>query len=159
VEKELEKLIRASGLDPGHCVLRQVTRTSRTVVAAFDAALEPAGVTAHQFTVLVALAHGGPMKVSELADAVGMHPSTTPRKIAPLARRGLVRIRPGEDRRQRLIVLTAKGIATIKRAFPLWAEIQRRILQHLGPGAWPPVMQSLNAIRAPLSARGGKGDD
>lgn len=157
MEKELETLIENTGLDPACCVLRQVTRTSRMVVAAFDAALEPAGVTAHQFTVLVALAHSGPMNVSELADAVGMHPSTTPRKIAPLARRGLVRIRQGEDRRQRLIALTAKGIAAVKRSFPLWAEIQRDILQHLGPGAWPLVMQSLSAIRASLKTRTGKG--
>lgn len=158
MEKELKKLVERTGLDPACCVLRQVTRTSRMVVAAFDAALEPVGVTAHQFTVLVALAYGGPMNVSELAHTVGMHPSTTPRKLAPLARRGLVRIRHGEDRRQRLIALTARGIAALKRAFPLWAEIQRDILQHLGPGAWPPIMQSLSAIRAALNSRAGEGN-
>ena len=80
------------------------------IVAAFNAALAPASVTAHQFTVLTALAYGSPMSVAALAEAVGMHSSTTPRKIAPLVRRGLVRIRQGEDRRQRLIALTAKGI-------------------------------------------------
>jgi DNA-binding MarR family transcriptional regulator len=151
VKPELEKLIKESRLDPTCCVLRQVTRTSRMIVAAFDAALGPAGVTAHQFTVLVALAHGGPLNVNSLATAVGMHSSTTPRMIAPLMRRGLVRIQLGADRRQRLIDITVKGNKTLLRAYPLWAQVQRGILQHLGPGAWPGMMQSLGAIRTSLT--------
>jgi DNA-binding MarR family transcriptional regulator len=153
VKPELEKLIKDSGLDPTCCVLRQVTRTSRTIVAAFDAALAPAGVTAHQFTVLVAVAHGGPMNVNALAAAVGMHPSTTPRMIAPLTRRGLVRVHQGADRRERLVTVTAKGNKTLLCAYPLWAEVQRSILQHLGPAAWPAVIQSLSAIRLSVSKR------
>jgi len=154
VNNELEKLIKSSRLDPTCCVLRQVTRTSRAIVAAFDAALKPTGVTANQFTVLVALAHGGPMNVNGVAEAVGMHPSTTPRKIAPLVKAGLVRIERGVDRRQRLIALTIKGHRTLLRAFPLWAKLQRNILEHLGPGSWPSIMQSLSAIRASLAASG-----
>ena len=151
MKAELEKLIKESGLDPTCCVLRQITRTSRMIVAAFDAALCPAGLTAHQFTVLVALAHSGRMNVNALAAAVGMHPSTTPRMIAPLTRRGLVRIQQGADRRERLLSLTAKGNGSLLRAYPLWAEVQRGILQHLGPGTWPAVTRSLGAIRASLT--------
>jgi DNA-binding MarR family transcriptional regulator len=151
VKPELEKLIKESGLDPTCCVLRQVTRTSRMIVAAFDTVLAPAGVTAHQFTVLVALARAGPMNVNALAAAVGMHPSTTPRMIAPLMRRGFVSIRQGADRREKLIGITAKGNKTLLRAYPLWAQVQRGILQHLGPGAWPGMMQSLGAIRTSLT--------
>jgi DNA-binding MarR family transcriptional regulator len=156
VQQELEVLIRDSGLDPTCCVLRHVTRTSRTIVAAFDAALSPIGVTAHQFTALVALAHAGPLTVASLAGAVGMHPSTTPRLIAPLTRDGLVRIRQGVDRRQRIVGLTAKGNKAVLRGYPRWAEVQRDILQQLGPGQWPAAMQSLDAIRAALDTRAGR---
>jgi DNA-binding MarR family transcriptional regulator len=151
VKKELEKLIRESGLDPLSCVLRQVTRTSRIVVAAYEAALKPAGVTAHQFTVLVALAYGGPMTVNALADAVGMHPSTTPRKIAPLVRSGFVRVEQGSDRRQRLIAMTDKGSRALLRAYPLWAQQQRDLLKRLEPRSLPSIMQSLSAIQDSLS--------
>ena len=151
MKKELEKLIKNSGLDPRCCVLRQVTRASRAIVAGFDLALAPAGVTGNQFTVLVVLAHAGPMSVNALAEAVGMHPSTTPRKIAPLLRDGLVRVGPGADRRRRLIGITEKGNTVLSRAYPLWAGLQRSVLQHLEPGAWPSIMQSLTAIRMALT--------
>jgi DNA-binding MarR family transcriptional regulator len=153
MKPRLEKLIEESELNPTCCVLRHVTHTSRVIVAAFDAALGPAGLTAHQFTVLGALAHGGPMNVNGLAAAVGMHPSTTPRMISPLTRRNLVRVQHGADRRERLVSITAKGNETLLRAYPLWAEVQRSILQHLGPAAWPGIIQSLSAIRKSLSKR------
>jgi DNA-binding MarR family transcriptional regulator len=153
VKPELKRLIKESRLDPTCCVLRHVTRTSRLIVAAFDAALAPSGVTARQFTVLVALVHGGPMNVNSLAGAVGMHPSTTPRMIAPLTRRRLVRIQEGSDRRERLIAITAKGNRLLLRAYPLWAQVQRGILQDLGPDTWQGMMRSLGAIRTSLTKR------
>jgi DNA-binding MarR family transcriptional regulator len=156
VQQELEGLIKDSGLDPTCCVLRHVTHTSRTIVAAFDAALSPIGVTAHQFTVLMVLAHAGPLNIASLAAAVGMHPSTTPRMIAPLTRDGLVRVRPGVDRRERIVGLTAKGQKAVLRGYPRWAEVQRDILHHLGPGGWPSIMQSLDAIRTALDRRAGR---
>jgi DNA-binding MarR family transcriptional regulator len=151
VKSESKELVEENSLDPTCCVVRHITCTSRTVIAAFEAALRPAGVTAHQFTVLAALAYGGPMSVNTLADAVGMHPSTTPRKIAPLVRDGLVRVAQGSDRRQRVIALTTRGNKALQRAYPLWAKLQREILEELGPGAWPSIMQSLGAIRAGLA--------
>jgi DNA-binding MarR family transcriptional regulator len=90
------------------------------------------------------------MSVNTLADAVGMHPSTT-RKIAPLVRDGLVRVAQGSDRRQRVIAPTTRGNKALQRAYPLWAKLQREILEELGPGAWPSIMQSLGAIRAGLA--------
>lgn len=155
MDPALVDLVRQSGLDPLACVLRHVTRTSRAIVAAFDAALSPAGVTAHQFTVLTALAHGGPMTVNSLAAAVGMHPSTTPRLLAPLTRDQLVRVRPGADRRQRLVSLTPKGQRAVRRGYPRWAEVQREVLQQLGPEVWLSVMRSLETIREALDRRAG----
>jgi DNA-binding MarR family transcriptional regulator len=97
----LERVIRKSNLDPSFCVLRHVTRTSRSVVAAFDTALKPSGLTGNQFNLLMTLARMGPLNVNAVAAAVGMHPSTVPRLIAPLARRRLVRRQAGADRRAR----------------------------------------------------------
>lgn len=146
----LEKTIRKTHLDPASCVLRHVTRTSRSVVASFDAAFAPLGLTGHQFTVLMTLARSGPLKVTDLAAAVGMHPSTTPRLIAPLARRGLIHTRTGTDRRERLIAVTRKGHIKLLRAFPKWAEAQRRIVGRLGKAEWSTAIEVLREIRASL---------
>lgn len=143
--------VQENGLDPTCCVLRHITSTSRAIVAAYEAALRPAGVTAHQFTVLAALAHAGPMSVNALADAVGMHPSTTPRKIAPLVRDGYVRVTQGSDRRRRMIASTARGMRAFRSAYPLWARLQGEILNGLGSGAWLSIIRSLSAIRASVA--------
>lgn len=144
---ELEKLIRESKLDTASCVLRHITRTSRLIVATFDAALSQVGLTGHQFNLLMTLARGGPMNVNGLAAAVGMHPSTTPRLIAPLVRNGLIRTQAGTDRRERLVTVTRKGTGILLRAFPRWAEVQRNIVAQLGEGEWPATMAGLRKIR------------
>ena len=143
----LEQLIRDSQLDPASCVLRHVTRTSRLAVSAFDAALRPVGLTSHQFTLLMVLARNGAMSVNRLAEAVGMHATTTPRLITPLAKDGLVRVESGLDRRERLISITGKGNQKLLRAYPRWAALQRGILGHLGNDEWRSGMKILKEIR------------
>jgi DNA-binding MarR family transcriptional regulator len=150
VATALEKTIEESHLDPATCVLRHVTRASRVIVASFDAAFAPVGLTGHQFNLLMTLARLGPMNVNNLAAAVGMHPSTTPRLIAPLARGRLVRTRPGEDRRVRVIAITRKGRARLARAFPRWVKLQKRMVSLLGTEEWSSTMASLKKIRASL---------
>jgi DNA-binding MarR family transcriptional regulator len=150
VTARLESIILESNLDPAFCVLRHVTRTSRIVVSAFDMALSPVGITGHQFNLLMTLARSGPLNVNSLAAAVGMHTSTTPRLIAPLARRGLVRARAGIDRRERHMVITKKGYALLLRAFPKWAEVQRRIVSQLGDREWSSEIDVLKNIRRSL---------
>jgi DNA-binding MarR family transcriptional regulator len=147
VSAQLEKLISDSGFDPVSCVLRNVTRTSRLVAASYDAVLIQAGLTGNQFSLLMVLARCGPMNVNKLASAVGVHPSTTPRLIAPLERDGLVRTHAGVDRRVRLIKITRKGTQKLARGFPLWAELQRRIVTELGDREWASAMVSLKNIR------------
>jgi DNA-binding MarR family transcriptional regulator len=153
VTARLEKLILENHLDPAFCVLRHVTRTSRIVVSAFDMALGPVGLTGHQFNLLMTLARSGPLNVNHLAAAVGMHPSTTPRLVAPLARRRLVRGHAGIDGRERLMVITKKGFALLLRAFPKWAEVQRRIVSQLGEREWSSEMDVLRNIRKSLRGR------
>jgi DNA-binding MarR family transcriptional regulator len=152
VASALERIILESNLDPASCVLRHVTRASRQVVATFDSALDPVGLTGQQFNVLVTLARSAPVNVNALAARVGMHPSTTPRLVGPLVRRRLVSINPGLDRRERLIIITAKGKSKLLRAYPRWAELQRKIVSHLGTKEWSSAMVALKKIRQSLPA-------
>jgi DNA-binding MarR family transcriptional regulator len=150
VSTALEKLIQESRLDPASCVLRHVTRTSRLLVTAFDAALSEAGLTSHQFNLLMVLARAGSMNVNSLAAAVGMHPSTTPRLIARLVEDGLIRVKSGPDRRERLIAITRKGDERLRRAYPCWAVVQREILHQLGDNVWLTTIKKLKDIRTAL---------
>lgn len=145
--ESLERLIGETNLDPASCALRHLTRTSRLIVASFDAAFSPLNLTGHQFNLLMTLARSGPMTVNYLAAVVGTHPSTIPRLIAPLKRRGLVRSQVGTDRRERLIASTRKASGLLLRAFPRWAETQRKIVSQLGDKEWSLTMAGLEKLR------------
>jgi DNA-binding MarR family transcriptional regulator len=153
VSARLERVIQKSNLDPQFCALRHVTRTSRSVVAAFDAALKPAGLTGNQFNLLMTLARMGPMNVNAVAAAVGMHPSTVPRLITPLARRRLVRRQPGADRRERVIVVTESGRRKLVAGYPYWAALQRQVVAKLGDEGWASAMGILQQIRKSVDGR------
>ena len=62
------------------------------------------------------------------------------RNLAPLVRDGLVAMRPGEDRRERLVVLTDGGSERLSEALPVWKRAQQRLLEELGDSAWSDVM-------------------
>ena len=150
VSRALEQAIEASHLDPDVCVLRHVTRTSRLVVANFDAAFAPFGLSGLQFNALMTLARRGPLNVGALSNAVGMHSSTTPRLMAPLLRERLVEARTGADRRERVLSVTAKGRGRLLRAYPSWVELQARIVGSIGEARWSTAMVALKSIRKSL---------
>src|SRR5204863_6206690 len=125
------------------CVLRHVSRTSRSVVAAFDRALKPSGLTGHQFNLLMTLAEAGPMNVTALARYVGVDPTTVPRALAPLRRERLVDVRTADDRRERVVALTSEGRRRLAGAVPLWESVQQALLDSFGHGDWESLIADL----------------
>lgn len=132
---------------PDACILRHVSKTSRAVVAAYDPALAPFGLTGHQFNLMVTLGNMGPMTVGALAEALGMDASGIPRAIRPLADANLIAVERGADRRQRLLSLTASGRRKLDRATPAWLSVQSELLDTIGPGRWTALMNELRAVR------------
>ena len=134
-------------LDPAQCIFRQMTRTSRAVAALYDEAFRASGLSAHQFNLLMTMERTGPASVGTLAAVVGADGSTLPRAVAPLVQRGWVAVTPGDDRRQRIISITAKGRTKLRRAIPAWSRAQSGMLDELGDGAWLRLMGDLKAVR------------
>ncbi len=141
--------------DPTLCVFRHVTRTSRAAVSAYDAALVPAGLTAGQFNLMMTLHLAGSNSVGELAKLAAMDASTVPRAIRPLIDKALVDVRVGEDRRRRIVNLTAAGRRTLLRAAPIWAEAQQAVISQFGNNNWPTLIAALARLRAVLRRHGG----
>ena len=140
-------------LRPDECVLRHVTRTSRAVVNAFDAALAPVGLTGSQFNVLMSLERAGPMTVNALARHVGADATTIPRTLRPLKLAKLVSSRPGADRREQVIAVTPSGHRRLAVARRRWTVVQRRIVEAIGRPSWIALTRSLGAIRQAARAR------
>jgi DNA-binding MarR family transcriptional regulator len=128
------------------CACLNLRKAARAITQAYDAALEPSGMRATQFSVLqvIGFAEGAPM--TRVAQLLGMDRTTLTRNLAPLERQGWVRSEPGPDRRERTLALTRHGRAALERAKPLWREAQERIVGRIGAGQWQDLRSSLEAL-------------
>lgn len=119
--------------DTAGCVCFALRKAARAVTQRYDAALAPSGLRTTQFSLLTTLRADGPLTVSKLAEAMVMDRTTLTRNLAPVEKRGLVKIAPGRrDRRTKKVALTAKGRKRLARAAPLWAAAQSHMKTAMG---------------------------
>ena len=123
-------------------------QAARAVTALYDRILAPSGLRATQVTLLVALEKAGPIPFTRLAEVLGMDRTTLSRNLEPLRRDGLLALRPGEDRRVRLAMITEKGRKSLAAAIPLWGQAQGQITGGLGRGRWRAVQRDLQGLTA-----------
>ncbi len=139
--------------DVAACTCANLRKAARAVTQAYDAALQPAGLKATQFTLLATLAKRGDAPLTRLADALVMDRTTLTRNLKPLVRRGLIRIEHGEDQRIRKVSLTAAGKKVFKKAHRRWEQAQSRIVERLGQARWSGLVDDLTATVAVVRDR------
>ncbi len=133
------------------CAYANLSRTARTVTQTFDSALRQSGLSAGQFTILIAIALMKQPTVKPLAQQLQMDRTTLARNLRPLERDGLIEIVSGVDQRQRVIRLTARGEAALEKAIPFWRRAQETILTQIGASEWTSLMLSLQGLAQALS--------
>ena len=97
-------------------VIEAIIHASRAMVAIAIRSLTECGesVTLPQYRTLVVLSDGGPRRLADLADALGVSPSTATRMCDRLVRKGLItRTRDELDRREVNLVVTDAGRTTV----------------------------------------------
>ena len=120
------------------CLCLHVQRAARLLARRFDEALRPAGLTNGQFSLLMSLnrpdAPGVPRAtMRSVAELLGMDRTTLTAAARVLFDRGLLAIEPdAEDRRSKVLKLTAEGRRTLAAALPIWARMHRAIEVGLG---------------------------
>jgi DNA-binding MarR family transcriptional regulator len=107
-------------------------RASRAVTQLYDEALRDTGLRVTQFTLLQALSLTGELTQGELGELLAIDSTTLTRTLKPLADRGWIRFRPGQDRRERHWEIAPAGQARLKKAEPAWRAAQRRVRARLG---------------------------
>jgi DNA-binding MarR family transcriptional regulator len=91
----------------------------------YDSALEPCGLRTTQRAILNHIARTGTPPIGELAEALVMDRGALTHNLKPLERDGFVEIRiDPDDRRNRLVALTAAGRAKLAESEPLWKRAQ-----------------------------------
>src|SRR6476660_4144620 len=93
------------------CFATAVRKASRRLTQFYDDALEPSGLRSTQYAILNELARSAhPPTLAELASALVSDRSAVGHNLRPLTRDGYVALERGaKDRRERRIVLTARG--------------------------------------------------
>jgi DNA-binding MarR family transcriptional regulator len=114
------------------CACYKVRKAARAVTKLYEEMFRPIGLRATQFSLLMATRVMGPVTVVKLAQVMVMDRTTLTRNLQILETRGLITIKPGEDRREREVNLTAVGMEVLTKAIPLWEEAQNRVQKGLG---------------------------
>jgi DNA-binding MarR family transcriptional regulator len=105
------------------CLCLHVQRAARALARRFDEALRPLDLTNGQLSLIMSLNRPEPPTMKSVATLLAMDRTTLTAALKPLERRGLIRVAPDkEDRRNRLLSLTARGKKLLARAVPIWQQ-------------------------------------
>lgn len=126
-----------------------VLRASRALVgvAARSLAVVDSEVTLPQYRALVVLASRGPRLVGELAEALGIHPSTATRLCDRLVTKKLVTRATGRDnRRETTISLSVRGRRLVDRVTVLRRREIEAIVERVPPELWGATVAALTTF-------------
>jgi DNA-binding MarR family transcriptional regulator len=116
----------AKASERSRCNCTALRKASRRISQLYDTALAPSGLKVTQRAILAQISRSEPTTVGALAEALVMDSGALAHTLKPLERDGLVSIEiDPDDRRNRVITLTAKGRAKLTETDALWAKAQR----------------------------------
>jgi DNA-binding MarR family transcriptional regulator len=116
------------------CLCLAAQRAARALARRFDDAFRPLDLTNGQFSLLMALNRPKPPSIAPLAEFLAMDRTTLTAALKPLERRGLLTVSVDpDDRRGRLLRLTAKGRTLLAKAVPIWKAHHAQLEKQTGP--------------------------
>ena len=129
------------------CLCLASRRAARAITRAFDRELRPHGLRATQFSLLAVLELKGPQSIGALAAALGADRTTLTRNLALIEEQALIRIRPGDDARARVVTIAPKGRRTVQAALPGWRKVQTALSESIGAGTADSLRQLSRELR------------
>src|SRR5207342_2967570 len=88
------------------CLCNALRQADRAVSRLYDEELRGVGLRTTQYSLLRWLRHAGEVRQRDLGALTSLDETTLTRNLRPLIDAGWVAIRPGEDRREKLVSLT-----------------------------------------------------
>ena len=131
---------------PLPCMCASFRRAARALTQRYDDALRPHGLRATQFTILQALSLTGEISQGDLGELLVLDSTTLTRTLRLMRARGWIAERPGKDRRERWVQLSAAGRRKFKQASVPWQELQTRLHSRAGTASWNHWLQAATEI-------------
>ena len=98
-----------SGTKPSGCSNFKLRQLTRRVSQHYDAELGKIGLKTTQYSLLSHVARLGPIRPSELAQAMTIDASTLTRNLKPLVAAGWITVAAGSDARSHKVAITPAG--------------------------------------------------
>jgi DNA-binding MarR family transcriptional regulator len=133
-------------LAPTPCFCNALRQASRAVSRLYDEELRGVGLRTTQYSLLRVLARAGQIRQGDLGGLTQLDETTLTRNLRPLVAAGWVSVRSGDDRREKLITLTAAGTAMLAKARPAWERAQTRMQALLPEETWQGLTATLSEV-------------
>jgi DNA-binding MarR family transcriptional regulator len=133
------------------CACANLRRAARAVSRLYNQALRPAGIEITQFTLLMALSLTGETSQGELAELLALDSTTLTRTLNSIRKKRWVHIRPGKDRRQRLVSLTSTGNEKLQQSMSHWTRAQTDLQKAVGDDTFARLGGMLAGVTAATS--------
>src|SRR5262249_1921631 len=125
------------------CLCNALRQATRAVSRLYDEELREVGLRTTQCSLLQRLRCAGEVRQRDLGGLTSLDETTLTRNLPPLIDAGWVAIRPGDDRREKLIRLTDAGAAKLREARPAWERAQERLRSRLPKEIWASLLDLL----------------
>jgi len=125
------------------CLCNALRQATRAVSRLYDEELRGAGLRTTQCSLLRRLLAAGEVRQRDLGGLTSLDETTLTRNLRPLVDAGWVAIRPGDDRREKLVRLTDAGAAKLREARPAWERAQERLRSRLPKEIWASLLDLL----------------
>jgi DNA-binding MarR family transcriptional regulator len=146
LKKQNSDTMLEQGVSADTCTCGELRKAARAITLLYDDAFKSSGLLSTQFGALQVIYNIDSVRISDLADKLGMDRTTLTRNLAVLEREGFIKISQGKDHRTRIVAATQKGRSAVAKATPLWDEVQRKLRQKMGESSWHELMQNLGGF-------------
>jgi DNA-binding MarR family transcriptional regulator len=130
------------------CACANLRRAARAVSRLYNHALRSERIEITQFTLLMALDRAGEISQGQLGKLLALDSTTLTRVLELLQKKGWVKEKEGEDRRFRIIQLTAAGRRKLANSVPHWKKAQSRLQEALGEQTMNQLDGTLDRVTA-----------
>ena len=124
-QRRADPVLDSYAIRGNECAYANLKLLTRVVTTLYDEALRPVDLCAGQLALMWAILATEPVEIGRLGVTTLTDQTTLSRTVAKLKKARLVSVKPGRDRRVKIVALTPTGRQRFRDAMPLWEEAQK----------------------------------
>jgi DNA-binding MarR family transcriptional regulator len=128
------------------CLCNALRQADRAVSRLYDEELRGVGLRTTQYSLLCHLRRSGEVRQRDLGGLTSLDETTLTRNLRPLIDAGWVAVGTGEDRREKLVTITATGTAKLAEVRSPWERAQTWMQALLPKDTWQGLLAILPEV-------------